>query len=39
MKKAILLAVSLILIAPALFAQADANKGQISGTVYDPNQA
>src|SRR5690242_3416188 len=29
----------LVLFAGALFAQADANKGQVSGTIFDPHQS
>ncbi len=39
MKSMVFPIAGLLLAASALWAQADANKGQISGTVYDPKQA
>src|SRR5579863_4668287 len=39
MNRSVSLVAILLLSALGLWAQADANKGQIAGTVYDPNQA
>src|SRR5258706_1804096 len=39
LKTSFFLALALVLTASCLFGQADANKGQITGTVFDPKQA